>query len=143
LPDMDGLDVAAEPKDNPASVPMRTARADVRGRVARLYTGAADHLARPFDMQEPPARGYAQRRRRARPDVYTAGPLSLSLVDRACTVDGRLLELTAHEFNLLALFLANQGRVFSKHTIEDRLYKESTPTSSAVEALVSRLRGKL
>src|SRR5690554_143185 len=143
LPDMDGLDVAAELKDNPASILMLTARADVRSRVAGLYIGADDYLAKPFDMQELLARVYAQMRRRARPDVYTAGPLSLSLVDRTCTVDGRLLELTAHEFNLLALFLANQGRVFSKHTIEDRLYKESTPTSNAVEALVSRLRGKL
>jgi len=143
LPDIDGLDVAAALKDNPASILMLTARADVRSRVAGLYIGADDYLAKPFEMQELLARVYAQLRRRGRPEVYTVGPLSLSLTDRTCTAHGEPLELTAHEFALLALLLANQGRVFSKHTIEDRLYRESPPTSNAVEAMVSRLRSKL
>ncbi|HZW27523.1 MAG TPA: response regulator, partial [Trueperaceae bacterium] len=52
LPDMDGLDVAAALKDNPASILMVTARADVRSRVAGLYIGADDYLAKPFEMQE-------------------------------------------------------------------------------------------
>lgn len=143
LPDMDGLDVAAALKDNPASILMVTARADVRSRVAGLYIGADDYLAKPFEMQELLARVYAILRRRDRPDVYSLGPVSLSVDDRTCTVDGEPLELTAQEFNLLALLLANQGRVFSKTTIEDRLYREEPPTSNAVEALVSRLRSKL
>ncbi len=143
LPDMDGLDVAAALKDNPASILMVTARADVRSRVAGLYIGADDYLAKPFEMQELLARVYAILRRRGRPDVYSLGPVSLSVDDRTCTVDGEPLELTAQEFNLLALLLANQGRVFSKTTIEDRLYREEPPTSNAVEALVSRLRSKL
>src|SRR5690606_28152691 len=62
LPDMDGLDVAAELKDNNAAILMLTARADVRSRVAGLYIGAADYLAKPFDMQELLARVYAQLR---------------------------------------------------------------------------------
>lgn len=143
LPDIDGLDVAAELKDNPASLLMLTARADVRSRVAGLYIGADDYLAKPFDMQELLARVYALLRRRGREEVFTSGPVTLSLADRTCTVDGAVLDLTAQEFNLLALLLANQGRVFSKNTIEDRLYREAQPTSNAVEALVSRLRGKL
>src|SRR5690606_11417243 len=49
LPDIDGLDVAAELRDNPASILMLTARADVRSRVAGLYIGADDYLAKPFE----------------------------------------------------------------------------------------------
>lgn len=143
LPDVDGLDVAAALKDNPASILMLTARADVRSRVTGLYVGADDYLAKPFDMQELLARVYALLRRRSRPDAYTVGPVTVSVGDRACTAHGKPLELTAHEFGLLALLVANEGRVFSKNTIEDRLYRESTPTSNAVEAMVSRLRSKL
>ena len=94
-------------------------------------------------MQELLARVYAQLRKRGHQDVYSAGPVKLSVLDRTCTIDGELVDLTAQEFNLLALLLANQGRVFSKNTIEDRLYRETQPTSNAVEALVSRLRSKL
>ncbi|HZJ08275.1 MAG TPA: response regulator transcription factor [Trueperaceae bacterium] len=143
LPDMDGLDVAAELRENPASILMLTARADVRSRVAGLYIGADDYLAKPFDMQELLARVYAQLRSRGRQDVYSVGPVTLSLLDHTCTVDGELVILTAQEFNLLALLLANQGRVYSKNTLEDRLYRDAQPTSNAVEVLVSRLRGKL
>ncbi|HEX7040222.1 MAG TPA: response regulator transcription factor [Trueperaceae bacterium] len=143
LPDIDGLDVAAALKDNPAAILMLTARADLRSRVAGLYIGADDYLAKPFDMQELLARVYAQLRRRGRPEVYDAGPVSLSLADHTCAVRGRPLDLSPQEFNLLALLLANQGRVFSKNAIEDRLYREAPPTSNAVEALVSRLRSKL
>lgn len=143
LPDMDGLDVAAELRDNPASILMLTARADVRSRVAGLYIGADDYLAKPFDMQELLARVYAQLRGRGRPEAYEVDGLTLSLDDRTCTVDGQDVILTAQEFGLLELLLANQGRVYSKNTIEDRLYRDMQPTSNAVEVLVSRLRSKL
>jgi len=143
LPDIDGLDVAAELRDNPASILMLTARADVRSRVAGLYIGADDYLAKPFEMQELLARVYAQLRGRGRQEVYEVGPLRLSLDDRTCTVAGNDVVLTAQEFSLLALLLANQGRVYSKNEIEDRLYREALPTSNAIEVLVSRLRSKL
>ncbi|HEX7001279.1 MAG TPA: response regulator transcription factor [Trueperaceae bacterium] len=143
LPDMDGLDVAAELKGNRASILMLTARADVRSRVAGLYIGAADYVAKPFDMQELLARVYAQMRSRGRQDEYSVGGLTLSVLDRTCMVGDEILDLTAQEFALLELLMANQGRVFSKATIEDRLYREATPSSNAVEVLVSRLRSKL
>lgn len=143
LPDMDGLDVAAQLQDNPAAILMLTARADVRSRVAGLYAGASDYLAKPFEMQELVARVYAQLRRHARPDVYRWGPVTLSVLRRTCTVNGDELPLTALEFRLLALLMGEQDRVYGKDTIQDRLYPETVPASNAVEALVSRLRSKL
>src|SRR5690606_26096147 len=143
LPDMDGLDVAAELKGNRASILMLTARADVRSRVAGLYIGAADYVAKPFDMQELLARVYAQMRSRGRQDEYSVAGVTLSVLDRTCVVNDEILDLTAQEFALLELLMANQGRVFSKATIEDRLYREAPPSSNAVEVLVSRLRSKL
>jgi DNA-binding response OmpR family regulator len=143
LPDMDGLDVAEQLQGNSAAILMLTARADVRSRVAGLYAGASDYLAKPFEMQELVARVYAQLRRRARPDVYRWGPVTLWTSRRVCTVDGTDVPLTALEFRLLALLMAEQDRVYGKDTIQDRLYEETVPASNAVEALVSRLRAKL
>jgi DNA-binding response OmpR family regulator len=144
LPDIDGLDVAEQLKAYPATILMLTARADVRSRVAGLYAGAGDYLAKPFEMEELLARVYAQLRRRQSDDVHHWGPLTLSPVRRTCTVHGDDVELTALEYGLLELLLTAQGRVFAKDTIIDRLYEDDvTPAHNAVEAIVSRLRAKL
>jgi len=144
LPDIDGLEVAEQLKAFPTTILMLTARADVRSRVAGLYAGAGDYLAKPFEMEELLARVYAQLRRRSSDDVHHWGPLTLSPARRACTVDGREVELTALEFGLLELLITAQGRVFAKDTIIDRLYEDDvTPAHNAVEAIVSRLRAKL
>ena len=142
LPDMDGIEVAEQLQATPAKVLMLTARADVRSRVIGLYAGASDYMAKPFDMQELLARVYAQLRR-GRHEVFTWGTIALSEADRWCTVDGDDLNLTSLEFRLLALLLANQGRVFAKSTLEERLYETEAPASNVLEVLVSRLRAKL
>jgi DNA-binding response OmpR family regulator len=142
LPDMDGIEVAEQLRGTPVKILMLTARADVRSRVVGLYAGASDYMAKPFDLQELLARVYAQLRR-GRQEVYTWGTIALSETDRVCTVDGEELPLTALEFRLMALLMANQGRVFDKDTLEERLYETEAPSSNVLEVLVSRLRAKL
>lgn len=143
LPDLDGLEVAEQLRENDAEILMLTARADVQSRIAGLYAGASDYLAKPFDMKELVARVYARLRGRARPAVLACGGLELALESRTCTVAGAPVELTAQEFRLLSLLVANQGRVFSKSTLESRLYREELPSSNMIEVLVSKLRRKL
>ena len=89
LPDIDGIEVAEKLEDNDADIVMLTARGDVESRVAGLYAGASDYLSKPFEMQELLARIYAQLRRRARPDEYNCGALTLSLKKKSCTIDGK------------------------------------------------------
>ena len=143
LPDLDGLEVAEELRGNDAEILMLTARADVQSRVAGLYAGASDYLAKPFEMKELVARVYARLRGRARPGVLRCGELELSVEERRCTVAGAPVELSAQEFGLLALLIADQGRVFSKDAIERRLYRDEGPNSNMVEVLISKLRRKL
>lgn len=143
LPDMDGLTVAEQLQDNEAEILMLTARGDVQSRVAGLYAGADDYLSKPFDMHELLARIYARLRDRAKPDVLRCGRLELVLEDRSCTVAGEPVDLTAQEFRLLSLLVASQNRVFSKDTIEAKLYPSEVPQSNMVEALVSKVRRKL
>lgn len=143
LPDVDGVEVAEQLAGNDADIVMLTARSDVASRVRGLYAGAADYLAKPFDMQELLARVYARIRTRARARLDAWGPLALSAGERSCHVDGERLELSAQEFQLLALLVGHQDRVFSKDTLEQRLYPYEAPASNAIEVLVSRLRRKL
>lgn len=146
LPDMDGLDVArylSGETGAPFGILMLTARADVANRVAGLYAGASDYVAKPFDMDELLARVHAQLRRSAATVAVARGGLVLSLADQVCTVDGVDVPLSASEAKLLALLLTNQGRVFSRAELEVQLYRNEAPASNAVEALVSRLRARL
>lgn len=143
LPDLDGIEVAERLADHPADIVMLTARSDVPSRVRGLYAGAADYVSKPFDMDELLARVFARLRGHSRPAVVRWGPLEYSLEDRACTVDGVAVELTATELELLGLLLEHQGRVFARTTLEERLYADERPVSNALEALVSRLRKKL
>lgn len=143
LPDLDGLEVAEQLAGNDADILMLTARSDVASRVRGLYAGAADYVPKPFDMQELLARVYARLRTRAREATSEWGPLTLSTAERSCRVDGDHLDLSAQEFQLLALLVENQGRVFSRTTLEERLYPQEPPASNAIEVLVSRLRRKL
>ncbi len=143
LPDMDGIAVAEQLEGNVADVIMLTSRSDVASRVRGLYAGAADYVSKPFDMEELLARVYARIRARSRAGLHRWGALTLSTTDRGCHVDGDRVDLSAQEYHLLQLMVENPGRVFSKDTLEDRLYPEETLASNAVEALVSRVRKKL
>jgi DNA-binding response OmpR family regulator len=145
LPDMDGLDVARALSADGAQVDvlMLTARADVASRVAGLYAGAVDYLAKPFDMDELLARVHAQLRRRGEAATLTWGPLEVSTHVQRCTVGGTTVALSASELRLLTLLMNRQGRVHARPALEHTLYGERPPTSNAVEVLVSRLRGRL
>lgn len=146
LPDMDGLDVARRLSGGagaPFGILMLTARADVANRVAGLYAGASDYVAKPFDMDELLARVHAQLRRNAAATTVAWHGLVMSLADHACSVDGVDVPLSASEAKLLALMLTNQGRVFSRLELEAQLYRNEPPASNAIEAHVSRLRSRL
>lgn len=145
LPDMDGLDVARALSADGAAVDvlMLTARADVASRVAGLYAGASDYLAKPFDMDELLARVHAQLRRRGETTTLTWGPLEVSTHLQRCTIGGSTVALSASEMRLLTLLLARPGRVHARTALEHSLYGDRLPASNAVEVLVSRLRGRL
>jgi DNA-binding response OmpR family regulator len=157
LPEMDGLDVLRRlRKESPVPVLMLTARSDPTDRVVGLEVGADDYLVKPFNMSELIARVRALLRREERiremlssdqvpgqaPIQY--GSLRLDPVARSCTLDGYPLELTALEFELLALLLAQPGRTFNRmylvETIWDAAFIEG---DRSVDNAILRLRKKL
>src|SRR5690242_1616881 len=108
LPGMDGLEVCRRLRADPATaglpIIMLTAKADEVDRVVGLEMGADDYLPKPFSTKELVARVRAVLRR-ARPGETTrplsVGGVSLDPGRHAVTVDGKPVELTPKEFDLL------------------------------------------
>ena len=125
---------------------MLTAQADLDDRVRGLNLGADDYIAKPFHFEELLARVRAHLRRQG--VSTTADPTmrfaDLELDPRTHDVrrDGRVITLTAREFELLELLIRNPRQVLSKETILDRLWGY-TFDDNLVEVYIGYLRRKL
>ena len=148
LPGMDGFDVARRLRTR-SDVPilMLTARDEEPDRVAGLELGADDYLTKPFSPRELVARMKAVLRRtdgRGAEDVLTLGDVVLDRNAREVTVDGRTVELTTKEFDLLATLLENPGIVVSRDQLLDRVWGMTYPGGTrTVDVHVAQLRRKL
>lgn len=127
---------------------MLTARGDDEDRILGLETGADDYLAKPFNPRELVARIRAILRRLEHP-LSTEGPLEINGIQidpgtREAAVNGRKLELTTFEFDILELLMRSAGRVLSRDDLIERLYnRKSTPYDRSVDMHISHLRKKI
>jgi two-component system response regulator RegX3 len=148
LPGMDGFDVCRAMRTR-SSVPilMLTARDEEPDRVIGLEVGADDYLTKPFSPRELVARMKAIFRRtepQERRDRLSLGDVQLDRESHDVTVDGRNVELTAKEFDLLAFFMSNAGVVVSRDLLLDRVWGQEYPGGTrTVDVHVAQLRRKL
>jgi len=148
LPDMDGFEVCKEIRKT-SSVPilMLTARGEVTDRIVGLEIGADDYLPKPFEPRELAARLQTILRRVQKPqklDKIKIGPLIIDLSRHEAEFDGQNLDLTTMEFELLALFAANPGKVMTRSRIMERTHNlDWDAFDRTVDVLISRLRQKL
>jgi DNA-binding response OmpR family regulator len=147
LPGVDGFTVCRRVRER-SRVPivMLTARGDVHDRIVGLELGADDYLPKPFEPRELVARLQAVLRRgdAAAVESERVGGLEIAWEARTVRLEGRPVELTTAEFELLRLLVRNRGRVLSRERILDAtrgLDFESYDRS--IDVLVSRLRQKL
>ena len=109
-----------------------------------LRAGAADYIVKPFSPTELTARVGAALRRVARPEPFALGALAIHYEERRVTVDGREVELTATEFDLLRVLSLEAGRVV---TYDDLLRKVWSGREAGdvdlVRNFVKKLRAKL
>ena len=148
LPGIDGKEVLGRLRRRRTRTPVLvlTARSGVDDKVGLLDQGADDYLVKPFDFRELEARCRALLRR---PQGMAAsavefGNLVFDNGAKRVSVDGATVELSAREFRLLELLLANLGRVLSKDALLDQLFGlDDAVAPNAVELYVSRLRRKL
>ncbi|MEO8245583.1 MAG: response regulator transcription factor [Chloroflexota bacterium] len=149
LPEIDGLDVARRlRRDGDTPIIMVTARDDEIDRVAGLELGADDYVTKPFSPREVVARVRAVLRRRdgsARTDApLRAGPLEIDPGRMELRVEGRLVELTATEFALVAALARQPGRVYTRSQLLDAIHGSAFESyERAIDAHVKNLRRKL
>lgn len=144
----DGISLVRKLRTDGVNLPilMLTARRLVGERVEGLDAGADDYLGKPFHIEELVARVKALARR-ARPETLTLlayGGLSLNLATREVLREGRLIELSNREFNLLEYFLRRKERVLSRGQICQHVwgyYVEVSP--NLVDVYMKRLREKI
>jgi phosphate regulon transcriptional regulator PhoB len=153
LPGLDGLEVCRRLRGDAstAGVPiiMLTAKSDEVDRVVGLEVGADDYVAKPFSPKELVARVRAVLRR-ARPSqptrVLTVGPVTLDPERHAVKLDGKALQLTPKEFDLLQALLEAAGRVLSREYLLNHVWgyaRADEIESRTVDVHVRRLRAKL
>ena len=148
LPGIDGIEVCRRIRARSATpVIMLTAREDLESRVNGFDAGADDYVPKPFAFDELLARVRAVLRRagEATPnDTMTFEDVRLSLSAHEVSRNGRTLELTAREFDLLALFMRQPRQVLSKQAILQRVWgSDFFGDDNVVEVYVRYLRRKL
>jgi DNA-binding response OmpR family regulator len=149
LPGLDGLDVARELRRT-ATTPilMLTARGEESDRVVGLELGADDYLVKPFSPKELVARVRAVLRRTggtaAGAEVLRAGDVEVDLPKMRARVGGEPVDLTPTEFHLLATFVREPGRVFTRGQLLDALHGVTVESyERAIDAHVKNLRRKI
>lgn len=117
-----------------------------------LGLGADDYITKPFSVVEVLARIKANIRRTTQylsdavdeSAVLSAGKLIMSLSDFTVTKDGKKIDLTAKEFEILKLFLRNPQRVYTKEQIYSLVWNDAyCGDENAVNVHISRLRNKI
>lgn len=147
LPGLDGLELCRRLRaQSSVGIIMLTARGGVDESVTGLDAGADDYLPKPFSFKELMARVRAVLRRRglnlSQKLAFT--DLSLDRATREVQRDGRQVDLTPREFDLLELLIAHPRQVFSRETILNRIwgYDYSSDTN-VIDVHIRYLREKL
>jgi len=163
MPGIDGLEVCRRIRARSITpVLMLTARAEEVDKVLGLEVGADDYLTKPFSMRELLARARALLRRvdlmtagahpggaagsaeDARPAVLEVGALCVDVAGRTASVEGRQIDLTPKEFELLHMLAAQPGRAYSREFLLQRIWGlEFDGFDRTVDTHIVRLRKKL
>jgi two-component system, OmpR family, response regulator MprA len=148
MPYVDGLTVCRQLRDRYRTLPilMLTARHEVSDRVAGLDAGADDYVVKPFALGELLARLRALLRRTSLSDnneTLRVADLVLDPQSRRAERNGRVMDLTKTEFDLLELLMLNAGIVLSRDTIYQRIWGYDFETSSrSLDVYIGYLRTK-
>ncbi len=154
LPNMNGFDICRTLRDGGSAVPiiMLTAREEENDKIFGLEAGADDYITKPFSMRELLARVKANIRRRSLDaGVKSGGGKTLSLGDvtidlNAMTVqkNGKVLDVTQKEYDLLTCLLSEPGKVYSREELLEKVWNyDYYGDTRTVDVAIRRLREKI
>ena len=152
MPEVDGL-TACMPIREFSNVPiiMLTARGEDTDILLGFEYGADDYITKPYNILEVKARVRALLRRASggaqqenRRELLTVGEISVDPAQRVALRDGKVVELTAKEYDLIELFIKNPRRVFSRENLMDQVWGYTYAGDyRTVDVHIRKLREKL
>ena len=151
LPKLDGIQVCQRIRET-SNVPilMLTAKGEDMDKILGLEYGADDYMTKPFNILEVKARIKTVLRRAAQPaaneekKIIRVHDMEVNIVNRSVTLGGKEVRLTAKEFDLLQLFITNRGKVFSRETMLETVWKyDYMGDARTVDVHIRRLREKI
>jgi two-component system phosphate regulon response regulator PhoB len=150
LPDMDGLSICRELREEPTTralpIIMLTARVNERDRLLGFDVGADDYLVKPFSVRELSARIRALLRRSTPvgDEEIAIGGLRMNRATFRVSVDGSTVRLTKKEFDLLWLLIESRPRVVTRDALLSRVWRYDTAIETrTVDTHVKSLRKKI
>ena len=151
LPKLDGIQVCQRIREQ-SNVPilMLTAKGEDMDKILGLEYGADDYMTKPFNILEVKARIKTILRRAsqsAQPEekkLIRVHDMEVNIVNRSVKLGGQEVRLTAKEFDLLQLFITNRGKVFSRETMLETVWKyDYMGDARTVDVHIRRLREKI
>ena len=151
LPKLDGLTVCRTVRGfSDVPIIMLTAKSEDIDKILGLEYGADDYITKPFNIREVTSRIKAiLRRTKAREpkkdtDTLVSGDITLDYNFRRVIINGRVIELTGKEFDLLELFLKHPGKVYTRENLLDIAWGFDYPGDArTVDVHIRRLREKI
>ena len=151
MPGIDGFTVCKKirEKNSRVGIIMLSAKTQEMDEVNGLMLGADDYVTKPFSPSELAARVDAICRRisagnDAPSDILKSGPFTLSLLSRTLTKNGKIIDLTQVEFQLMELFMSNAETALERKQILVRIWGESyNGDDKIVDVNIRRLRMKI
>lgn len=150
LPGLDGMEICRRLKKKGAKTPiiMLTARGEESDRVLGLELGADDYITKPFSLRELLARIKAILRRSG--DIHQplgvrqVGRLTIDFEHYSASEDGKPIEMSPREFEMLKLFIHNEGETLSRDQfLHDVWGYDTAPPTRTVDNFVAKLRQRI
>ena len=151
LPKLNGIEVCQRLREK-SNVPiiMLTAKGEDMDKILGLEYGADDYMTKPFNILEVKARIKTIFRRtqmmsrESDSKLITVRDMTINLNNRSVTIGSKEVNLTAKEFDLLQLFVANRGKVFSRESLLETIWKyDCLGDLRTVDVHIRRLREKV
>ena len=144
LPDGSGLDLLQNLKANNKAdgVLIISAKNSLDDKITGLKTGADDYLAKPFHLPELAARVAAIIRRRSFDgnNIMQLGSLLLDMTEKTVKHEGRALDLTKKEYELLVYFISNKNKVISKGAIAEHLWGDDMDLADNYDLIYTHIK---
>ena len=148
MPKMDGWQVCREIREySKVPIILLTARSDERDELLGFQLGVDEYISKPFSPKILVARVEAILRRTSKltkEETLVCGPIKLDKVAHQCYVDGREIELSFKEYELLTYFMENQGVALSRETILNHVWNyDYYGEPRTIDTHVKKLRSKM